>query len=129
MNVGARSDIYWWSVFSQAWNGVSLIRGSRKEEVDHNVVIDAAGWFGCGVLWRNRWFQVQWSPEYQITKNLLPQGSIALRKLLPVVIVSTIWGQEWRHSAVRVHCDNEGAVVAIKSGYSKPQGILHLLRC
>ena len=26
-------------------------------------------------------------------------------------------------------CDNEGAVSAVNSGYSRDQGILHLLRC
>ena len=114
---------------SQAWNGVSLIREFGKEGVDHDVVTDASGRFGCGGLWRNRWFQVQWNPEYRITKDPLPQDSIMLRELLPVVIAAAIWGQEWRNSVVRVRCDNEGAVAAINSGYSKVQGILHLLRC
>ena len=108
---------------------MSLIREFGKEGVDHDVVTDASGRFGCGGLWRNRWFQVQWNPEYRITKDPLPQDSIMLRELLPVVIAAAIWGQEWRNSVVRVRCDNEGAVAAINSGYSKVQGILHLLRC
>ena len=128
MNVGARSDIYWWLV-SQPWNSVSLIREFGKEGVDHDVVTDASGQFGCGGLWKNRWFQVQWNPEYQITKDPLPQDSIMLCKLLPVVIAAAIWGQEWRNSVVRVCCDNKGAIVPINSGYSKVQGILYLLRC
>ena len=88
MNAAARSDIYWWSVLAQIWNGVSLIRELGKEEVDYEVLTDASGRFGCG----NGWFQVQWSPGYRITnlKNTLPQGSIMLRELLPVVIATAI---------------------------------------
>ena len=129
LNVAARSDIYWWSTFSQSWNGVSLIREFGKVAVDHYVTTDASGQFGCGGLWKNRWFQVQWAPEYRITKNIPQQDSIILRELLPVVIAATVWGPEWRNSAVMFQCDNEGAVAAINSGYSKVQGILHLLRC
>ena len=57
------------------------------------------------------------------------QDSIMLRELLPVVIAAMVWGPEWRNSVVVFECDNEGAISAINSGYSKVQGILHLLRC
>ena len=52
-----------------------------------------------------------------------------LRELLPIVIAAVIWEPQWRDSVVMFHCDNEGAVAAVNSGYSKIQGILHLLRC
>ena len=131
MNAAARSDIYWWSVFAQTWIGVSLIRELGKEDVDYEVMTDASGRFGCGGPWGNRWFQVQWSPGYRITKlkNPFSQDSILLRELLPVVIAAAIWEKEWKNSVVRVRCDNDGAVAAINSGYSKIQGISHLLRC
>ena len=129
LNVSARSDIYWWSTFVQSWNGVSLLREFGKEEVDHYVTTDASGQVGCGGLWHNKWFQIRWTPEYRITKNLPLQDSIMLRELLPVVIAAAVWGPEWKNSVVVFQCDNEGAVSAINSGYSRVQGILHLLRC
>ena len=49
--------------------------------------------------------------------------------LLPVVIGMAMWWPEWRNSVVMFQCDNEGAITAINSGYSRVQGILHLLRC
>ena len=52
-----------------------------------------------------------------------------LRELLPVVIAATIFGPEWRNSVVMFQCDNKGAVATVNSGYSRVQGILHLLRC
>ena len=38
-------------------------------------------------------------------------------------------GPEWRNSVVVFQCDNEGDFLTINSGYSRVQGILHLLRC
>ena len=130
LNTAAWLDIIWWSTFVQAWNGVSLVREYGMEQVDHRVVTDASGRFGCGGLWKNKWFQVEWLPEYRITKSSVPhRDSIMLRELLPVVIAGAVWGAQWKNSVVMVLCDNEGAVAAINSGYSKIQGILHLLRC
>ena len=52
-----------------------------------------------------------------------------LCELLSVVIAAAVWGPEWRNSVVVFQCDNKGAVSAINFGYSRVQGILHLLRC
>ena len=38
-------------------------------------------------------------------------------------------GPEYRNSVVMFQCDNKGAVSVVNSGYSRVQGILHLLRC
>ena len=89
---------------------------------------DASGQFGCGRLWQNKWFQIEWKPEYRIEKRCQLQNSIMLRKLLPVIITGAIWGPQWRNS-IKFYCNNEGGVAAINSGYSKIPGILHLLRC
>ena len=62
-------------------------------------------------------------------KNLPLQDSIMLRELLPVVIAVALWGLEWRNCVVMFQCNNKGVVSAVNSGYSRVQGILHLLRC
>ena len=129
LNAATRSDIAWWATFAQAWNGISLIKEYGIEHVDHCVATDASGRFGCGGLWQNKWFQIEWKPEYRIEKGCQLQDSIMLRELLPVVIAGAVWGPQWRNSFVKFYCDNEGAVAAINSGYSKIPSILHLLRC
>ena len=50
INVAARSDICWWSMFSQAWNNISLLRELGKEKADHKAVTDASGRVECGGL-------------------------------------------------------------------------------
>ena len=88
------------------------------ERVDHYVAMDTSGQVGCGGLWKSRWFQVRWTLEYRLTRNLSHQDSIMMHELLPVVIAAVVWGPEWRNSVVVFQCDNEGAVSAIISGYS-----------
>ena len=60
------------------------------EKVDHFVTTGASGQVGCGGFWQNKWFQIRWTTEYCITKNLPLQGSIMLRELLPVVITAAL---------------------------------------
>ena len=56
----------------------------------------------------------------------LREESITLKELVPVVLVGAVWGRQWSDC---MHCDNEGAVAAITSGYSRVAPIMHLLRC
>ena len=57
------------------------------------------------------------------------EDSITFKELLPIVLACGAWGPLWQNSSVLVHCDNQGAVAAVNSGYSKVQAIMHLLRC
>ena len=129
LNVPFRSDLVWWSTFIGAWNGVSLLRDLSPGTVSHRFVTDASGQFGCGALWRSNWLQLKWaSPSREDSFNL-PEASITLQELLPVVLACAVWGPEWKHTLVEVYCDNQGAVAVVNSGYSKVPQMMHLLRC
>ena len=69
--------------------------------MDHHAATDASGQFGCGGLWKNRWFQVEWSAEYRLTKDRPHHNSIMLRELLPVVIAGATVEELGRRDSVR----------------------------
>jgi len=51
LNRAVRSDLAWWSVFLEQWNGVSMLWDYSKGEGDSQVVSDASGAWGCGALY------------------------------------------------------------------------------
>ena len=59
----------------------------------------------------------------------LKDESITLKELLPIVFACGVWGEVWVNQTVLVHCDNEGVVALINSGYSRIPSIMHILRC
>ena len=47
------------------------------------------------------------------------EDSITKMELLPIVLVSAVWGPAWRGQRIIVHCDNTGAVTVTNSRYSR----------
>ena len=128
-NVAIRSDLMWWAMFLQAWNGVPLCQEYDPQKVDYHIWTDASGSFGCGAVWGDRWLQAEWSQVYEHTPEEQEEDGISLKELLPVVLACAVWGPQWRLSSVVVHCDNESTVAVINTGYSRVVKIMHLLRC
>ena len=96
LNVPFRSDLVWWWTYNfiGAWNGVSLLRDLSPGTVSHRFVTDASGQFSCGALWRSNWLQLQWAPPSREDSFNLPEASITLQELLPVVLACAVWGPE-----------------------------------
>ena len=123
------SDLRWWATFMEEWNGASLLQEFGQRQVSHKCWTDASGSFGCGAVWGVEWLQVEWPTAYMVRDRALREESITLKELVPVVLACAVWGRQWSDCMVVVHCDNEGAVAAINSGYSRVAPIMHLLRC
>lgn len=125
LNREAQADINWWYQFGLGWNGTALMRSVVVDEEPREVVLsDASGGWGCGAVWNDRWFQVQWSE--------LPDASswsIMPKELLPIVAAAALWGKQWKGATVKVRCDNMAVVAAIKAGNCKESRSMHLLRC
>ena len=118
-----RSDLHWWHVFINAWNGRSFLHViNLQATVNLHIHTDASGSWGCGGLFGEKWFQYAWTAEWS---NL----NIMVKELLPIVISCAIWGPLLSQKAVEIHCDNTGAVSAINKGSSKDKTGMHLLRC
>ena len=101
VNRALRSDLAWWDLFLDAWNGVSLLRPARLSVADQEFYTDAS-YLGT---------------------------AIAPKELVPIVMACVVWGQAWRGQVVHVHSDNEAVVAVLNSGYSKDEQLMHLVRC
>jgi len=88
---------------------------------DVYIETDASGSWGCGTLFNNLWFQLQWSTEWK------PIGIMA-KELAPIVLSCAIWGPLLPRKILGFKCD-QGVVDAINKGSSKETVVMHLLRC
>ena len=50
LNSGMRSDLAWWDLFLDSWNGISLLWPHRVASPDNEFYTDASGAFGCGAI-------------------------------------------------------------------------------
>ena len=122
LNVAARSDIKWWSIFASQWNGTSmLVRGSKDHPV-FTVTSDASGTWGCGAYEAELWFQLQWPTS-------MDDCHISVKEMIPVVIAAAIWGERWVGQSVRFQSDNSAVVALLNSGSSRDEALMHLMRC
>ena len=79
----AKSDIAWWDLFLEVWNGVGIIPPSGIELVTNHCWTDAAGGSGCGAIWDHKWFQLMWGTAFE-------RKSIAVLELLPVALACMV---------------------------------------
>ena len=129
LNSQFRSDLQWWATFLSAWNGVSIMEPPGCQISAIHFSTDASGHFGCGALWGDAWFQLQWPQSYEAHELQLQQESITFKEVVPIVVAFAVWGPSWATKSVTVHCNNEGAVAVINLGYSRIPQIMHMLRC
>ena len=111
LNNGMRSDLAWWDLFLDSWNGMSMLRSQRMATPDHEVFSHASGSYGCGAVWAGQWLQVEWPSCFRETP-------IAPKELVPIVMACILWGRHWQGKVVHVHSDNEAVVAVVNSGYS-----------
>ena len=123
LNMDFRSDICWWHVFLQHWNGISLLRlTTHHTPNDFIIQTDASGSWGCGAFLLGQWLQWEWSPTW---KSI----GIMAKELAPIVLSCAVWGKLLSHKRVLFQCDNQSVVAAIQKGSSKDVSAMHLLRC
>lgn len=122
LNKGFRSDLQWWACFLPSWNGDSMMSSVVKGGWKVTVTSDVPGSWGCGAFTSSgEWFQLQllesWSSIH-----------ITVKELLPIVLGAVVWGEKWEGKTVRCLCDNAAVVAIIKSGRSKVERAMHLIR-
>ena len=121
IDAGCRSDLAWWSLFAQDWNGVALFHGLPAGET---VVSDASGSWGCGAYCSatKEWFQLRWPPSWA-------EVNIAAKELVPVVVSAAVWGSKWSGCRVLFRSDNQAVVDCLTSMKAGEDHLAHLLRC
>lgn len=123
LNVGFRSDLRWWEIFLDEWNGVSLCGGVVPVAPRDTITSDASGRWGCGAFTeRGEWFQYRWPVEWESVH-------ITVKELLPIVLSVAVWGHKWGGCTIRCRCDNAAVVAIIRSGSSRDPTAMHLMRC
>ena len=84
-NKNFHSDLAWWKMFVDFWNGILFLQLNRKTAPSVNVFTDASGSFGCGAIWGTLWLQGQWPEDWL-------QVNIMVKELVPVVLSCAMWG-------------------------------------
>ena len=86
LNVSARSDIQWWSLFAARWNGTSMLMCFDRANPQISVTSDASGIWGCGAYEGDKWLQFEWP-------TTMEASHISVREMIPVVMAAALWGQ------------------------------------
>ena len=97
-----------------------MLSDKRSTNPDTFVTSDASGMWECGAYCEADWFQLQWHPE---------SVHLHITKLIPIVIVATVWGKRWSKKTKMAQCDNAAVVAIINSGTSKDCKGMHVMHC
>lgn len=125
VDAGSLSDLRFWSLLLGAWNGVSFFYNVQFESSDSlHFFTDAAPSVGFGGIFNNEWFADVWPMKIQAAEA----KSTALFELYPIVIASSLWGDQWSRKRIRVFCDNAAIVEIINKGRSRCTMINSLMR-
>ena len=84
LNKSFRYDLYWWHIFINHWNGISLLH-SATPTYDYHIYIEASGSCSSGALFASYWFQLPWSTEWSSV-------NIMAKELVPIIISCAVWG-------------------------------------
>ena len=127
LDQGCLSDIHFWSLFLDQWNGISFFFNEKSEtSASMEFFTDAAPSVGFGGFFKGEWFAGAWPEE--ILNLPLDCKSTALFELYPIVVASLLWGGNWSRKQIIVLCDNEATVNLINKGRSSKPAINRLLR-
>ena len=121
LSVPAQADIAWWLLFTDKWNGISLLWDLGLTRVDIYVHSDASGSWGCGAVQDLQWLQLEWPPG-------LCHLSIAIKELIPVVLAAATFGKSWSGKSIQFVVDNEAVVAVLNSTFCSDLYLMHLIR-
>ena len=122
LNKAFRSDLFWWYLFLQSWNGFSILRHpSVTSHPDFCAQTDASGTWGCAAVLGSQWLQWQWPPEWY-------KMEIMAKELVPIIFACIIWGPRLYKYHINFKCGNADLVIAINKGSSKDKLVMYLLR-
>eukprot|EP00112_Aurelia_sp_Birch-Aquarium-sp1_P012765 Seg2688.4 transcript_id=Seg2688.4/GoldUCD/mRNA.D3Y31 product="hypothetical protein" protein_id=Seg2688.4/GoldUCD/D3Y31 len=115
-------DIRWWNTLFSQWNGRSLFLFRTWERApDSYITSDAAGSIGYAAIYENIWFAAKW-----------PLGvdklNIAIKELVPIVLVGKMWGEAWERKRIVFRCDNMAVVQCLINGTCRDRHLAFLLR-
>ena len=111
LNRDFHADIDWFIQFLPSFNGITFIRKNVVDETQ-SLFLDAS-LTGMGAVWRDH---VYATPTREIPGFVL---TIVHLEMFNVLLVLKVWGREWRHSSVKIFCDNHSVVQVVKTGKTR----------
>lgn len=112
-------DVAWFLAFLPNYNGIHLLDLSPPLFI---VEVDSC-LSGCGGISEGEFYHTRF-PDFILQQDL----AICHLEMLNVVIAVKLWHLYWRHSRVRIHCDNAAAVAVINTGRGRDPFLLTCAR-
>ena len=113
LDSGFHKDIKWFIAFLPKFNGVAYI---RREAIPHcdTIHLDAS-LTGLGGTWGNRVYStpVLGIPGFQL--------KIVHLEMFNVLIALRLWAKFWKHSYVKIYCDNFAVVQVVQTSKTRDQ--------
>ena len=102
---------------------MSMFASLHRSPSAAQLTSDASGGWDCGAyISTGQWFQLQWPESWESVH-------ITVKELVPIVVACALWGNTWTRKTIRCRCDNAAVVAIVRSGTSKYQLVMHLMRC
>ena len=111
LNKAFHADIDWFIKFLPSFNGITFIEKNAVDDTQ-SLFLDAS-LTGLGAVWRDR---VYATPVREIPGFVL---TIVHLEMFNVLLALRVWGQHWRHSSVKIFCDNHSVVQVVKNGKTR----------
>ena len=124
LNLECQKDILWWIKYLPDWNGKSVFYDecwSSNCELD--LYTDASN-VGYGAYFRGHWISQSFVGKHEWMSKM----GITWRELFAIVVASNTWGNQLCSKRILFHCDNEAVVHILKSGSSKDNSRMVLVR-
>jgi len=108
---------------SPALEQTSILRDPNVSSTPPLIIqTDASGLWGCGAVYNHHWLQLRWIEEW-VHKDIMA------KELVPVMLMTTVWGPLLARQQDLLHCDNLSLVTSINKVTAKPSLMMHLLHC
>ena len=109
LNTPVRTDILWWHLFMDRWNGISTLWTFKA--VSRLICVFRCIWvMGLWSIWGS------------------PTPPIATKELIPVILAFVMWGKHWTGKIVLYKVDNTAVVKTINATFCKDLHLMDLIR-
>ena len=84
LNKEFTSDLCWWDLFLESWNGLSLLQCTNAQTPstpEFFIQTDASGSWGCGAFFKGRWLQLKWSSQWSKV-HIMAKEMLCLEQVL-----------------------------------------------
>ena len=122
-NAQDKADFTVWIHFLTNYNGISLY----KEHFFMNsqtleLYTDSSISFGCGGVFKNKWFSVAWPSVWYKEQN------ITLLELLPILMSVENWAPFFANNYLKIFSDNQAIVACINNHSSNEKLVMCCIR-